>query len=538
MAKSAKKTALAKKPASAWSPLRESVFRALWIATIISNVGTWMQDVGESWLMTSLTPSPVLVALVETAGSLPVVLVALPAGALADIVDRRRLLLVMQIWVFVAASAMGILALMGQMTPGRLLWLTFLLGIGSAISNPVWQAITPELVSPSDLPAAITLSAAGINIARAIGPALGGMIVAASGPWAVFLLNAASFIGIMVVVYRWEPARRKSKLPPEDILGAMRAGVRYLRHSPELQTVLIRSGVFVICASALWALLPQQARRHLGLGSFGYGVLLGCIGFGALAGAWLLPRVREWLSINQLVAAGSLAFALATISLAYLHSFALLAVTLAGGGVAWIAVLSSLNVSAQTVTPSWVRARVMAIYLLVFMGGLAAGSAIWGFVAARAGVSAALVLSAVGLFIGPLATWRFRLAGSENLSLAPSMHWPEPVMMIDADASEGPAVTLVEYRIDPKTAPEFLQAMKEMKRIRQRDGAIRWNLLRDTADPQRYVETFVTESWVEHLRQHERVTAEDREIERRAQSFNLGPKPGKITHLIAEEMPK
>jgi MFS family permease/quinol monooxygenase YgiN len=497
-----------------------------------------MQDVGESWLMTSLTPSPVLVALVETAGSLPVVLVALPAGALADIVDRRRLLLVMQIWMFVAASAMGILALMGQMTPGRLLWLTFLLGIGSAISNPVWQAITPELVSPSDLPAAITLSAAGINIARAIGPALGGMIVAASGPWAVFLLNAASFIGIMVVVYRWEPARRKSKLPPEDILGAMRAGVRYLRHSPELQTVLIRSGVFVICASALWALLPQQARRHLGLGSFGYGVLLGCIGFGALAGAWLLPRVREWLSINQLVAAGSLAFALATISLAYLHSFALLAVTLAGGGVAWIAVLSSLNVSAQTVTPSWVRARVMAIYLLVFMGGLAAGSAIWGFVAARAGVSAALVLSAVGLFIGPLATWRFRLAGSENLSLAPSMHWPEPVMMIDADASEGPAVTLVEYRIDPKTAPEFLQAMKEMKRIRQRDGAIRWNLLRDTADPQRYVETFVTESWVEHLRQHERVTAEDREIERRAQSFNLGPKPGKITHLIAEEMPK
>jgi quinol monooxygenase YgiN len=248
--------------------------------------------------------------------------------------------------------------------------------------------------------------------------------------------------------------------------------------------------------------------------------------------------VREWLSINQLVAAGSLAFALATISLAYLHSFALLAVTLAGGGVAWIAVLSSLNVSAQTVTPSWVRARVMAIYLLVFMGGLAAGSAIWGFVAARAGVSAALVLSAVGLFIGPLATWRFRLAGSENLSLAPSMHWPEPVMMIDADASEGPAITLVEYRIDPKTAPEFLQAMKEMKRIRQRDGAIRWNLLRDTADPQRYVETFVTESWVEHLRQHERVTAEDREIERRAQSFNLGPKPGKITHLIAEEMPK
>src|SRR5437763_2020334 len=219
---------------SAWSPLRQSVFRALWIASVVSNIGTWMQDVGESWLMTSLTPSPVLVALVETAGSLPVVLVALPAGALADIVDRRRLLLVMQVWMFVAAGAMGILALMGQMTPARLLWLTFLLGIGSAISNPVWQATTPELVSQSDLPAAITLNAVGINIARAIGPALGGLIVAASGPWAVFFLNAASFIGIMAVVYRWQPAHRKSKLPPEEIVGAMRAGPRYLRHSSEL----------------------------------------------------------------------------------------------------------------------------------------------------------------------------------------------------------------------------------------------------------------------------------------------------------------
>ncbi len=547
MARSAKKIAMVKERhagddslrlASAWSPLRESVFRALWIATVVSNIGTWMQDVGESWLMTSLTPSPVLVALVETAGSLPVVLVALPAGALADVVDRRRLLLVMQIWMFVAASAMGILALMGRVTPARLLWLTFFLGVGSAMSSPIWQAITPELVSPSDLPAAITLSGVGVNIARAIGPALGGFIVAASGPWAVFLLNAASFMGIMVVVYRWQPAPRKSKLPPEDILGAMRAGTRYLRHSPELQTVLLRSGIFVICASALWALLPQQARRHLGLGSFGYGLLLGCIGFGALVGAWLLPRVRERLSMNQLVAAGTVGFALAMVSLAYVHSFGVLALGLAGGGMAWIAVLSSLNVSAQTVTPSWVRARVMAVYLLVFMGGLAAGSAVWGFVAARVGVSSALLFAAIGLLIGPVAAWRFRLVGDDNLSLTPSLHWPEPVVLIDAEPTEGPAVTLVEYRIDPKTADEFLQVMKEMRQIRQRDGAIRWNLLRDTADPQRYIETFVTESWADHLRQHERVTAEDREVEQRAQAFNLGPQPPRITHLIAEQLPK
>ncbi len=525
-------------PASAWSPLHQSVFRALWIASVVSNIGSWMQDVGESWLMTSLTTSPVLVALVETAGSLPVVLAALPAGALADIVDRRRLLLIMQGWMCIIAGTMGVMALLGQMTPGRLLSLTFLLGIGSAISNPAWQAVTPELVPQSDLPAAISLSGVAINIARAIGPAVGGLIVAASGPWAVFFINAASFLSIIFVVYRWQPAPRTSKLPPEEMIGAMRAGIRYLRHSPELQTVLLRSGTFVVCASALWALLAQQARRGLGLSSFGYGVLLGCIGIGAIVGAWLLPRIRERFSMNNLVAAGTTLFALATIALAYVRSFGVLAVILGVGGVAWIAVLSGLNLSAQTATPSWVRARVMAVYLLIFMGGLAAGSAVWGVVAARLGISIALLLSALGLVVGLAATWRYRLVSKKNLSLTPSMHWPEPVMLIDSEATEGPAITSIEYRIDPKTAEEFLRAMKEMKRIRQRDGAIRWNLLRDTADPQRYVEIFVTESWAEHLRQHERVTDADREVERRAQAFHVGARPPKTTHLIAEELPK
>src|SRR5260221_7465754 len=314
MARSAKKIGMVKERhagddslrlASAWSPLRESVFRALWIATVVSNIGTWMQDVGESWLMTSLTPSPVLVALVETAGSLPVVLLALPAGALADSVARRRLLLLMQIWMVVAAGVMGARALMGQMTPARLLSLTFPLGLGTAMSNPVWQAITPELVRQKDLSAAITLSVVSFNVARAFGPALGGFIIGASGPWAVFFLNAASFIAIMVVVYRWRPAPRRSTLPPEDIIGAMRSGTLYLRNSPELQTVMVRTGIFAVCASGLWALLAQQARRGLGLGSFGYGLLLGCIGLGAIIGAWLLPKIRERLSVNGLVAAAA-----------------------------------------------------------------------------------------------------------------------------------------------------------------------------------------------------------------------------------------
>ena len=525
-------------PASAWSPLRQSVFRALWIASVVSNVGSWMQDVGESWLMTSLTLSPLLVALVETAGSLPVVLAALPAGALADIVDRRRLLLFMQAWMGMVALAMGAVALMGLMTPGRLLSLTFLLGIGSAVSNPAWQAIVPELVPASDLPAALSLSGVAVNIARAIGPAVGGLIVAASGPWAVFLLNAGSFLAVFFVVYRWKPAPRASKLPPEEIISAMRAGTRYLRHSPELQTVMIRCGAFIICASALWAMLPQQARRGLGLSSFAYGVLLGCIGFGAIAGAWLLPRIRERIAINKLVAAGTTLFALATVALAYVHSFALLALALVMGGIAWISVLSALNISAQTATPSWVRARVMAIYLLVFTGGLAGGSALWGFVAGRAGISNALVLSAAGLVIGLPVTWRYHLVGQTSLSLTPSLHWPEPVVVIDTNANEGPAITSIEYRIDPKTAEEFLDALKDLRRIRLRDGAIRWNVLRDSADRERYVEVFVTESWGEHLRQHERITAEDRKVEQRVQAFHVGSRPPKTTHLIAEELPK
>jgi MFS family permease len=497
-----------------------------------------MHDVGESWLMTSLTLSPVLVALVETAGSMPVVLAALPAGALADIVDRRRLLMMMEVWMVIVAVTMGVMALMGQMTPGRLLSLTFLLGIGSAVSNPVWQAITPDLVPPKDLPAALSLSGVAINIARAIGPAIGGLIVAASGPWAVFFINAGSFLAVFVIVSRWKPAPRTSKLPPEEIISAMRAGTRYLRHSPELQRVLVRCGVFILCASASWALLPQQARRGLGLSSFGYGVLLGCLGVGAITGAWLLPKIKQRLTINQLIAVGSILFALATIALAIVRSFPLLAVALAVGGVAWISVLSSFNVSAQSATPSWVRARVMAVYLLVFTGGLAAGAAAWGFVAAHFGISNALLFSAIGLVAGLTATWHYRLGGKKALPLTPSMHWPEPVMLIEADANRGPAITSIEYRINPKTAKEFLEALKELRQIRLRDGAIRWNVLRDSADPERYLEIFVTESWGEHLRQHERVTDRDREVEQRVQAFHLGAIPPKITHLIAEELPE
>ncbi|HEV2764786.1 MAG TPA: MFS transporter, partial [Pyrinomonadaceae bacterium] len=356
---------------SAWSPLRIASFRALWLAAVASNVGTWMHNVGGEWLMTTLSPTPLVVALMQTAETAPTFLMALPAGALADIVDRRRLLLAAQGWMLAAAVALAVCTILGVTTPAVLLLLTFALGLGAALNAPAWQAIMPELVGREELPAAVSLNSVAFNIARALGPALGGLVVAASGPWAVFLLNSVSFLGIIVVLYRWRREATESISPTERLLGAMRAGLRYARHAPELRNVLIRTGVFAACASALWAMLPLLARRELGLGAVGYGLLLGGLGFGAIGGAFVLPLARRRLSLNQTVVAGTVLFASATAGLAFTRSYALLWLAMAAGGLAWMASVSSFNTSVQTVVPAWVRARALALYLLVFFGSLA-----------------------------------------------------------------------------------------------------------------------------------------------------------------------
>lgn len=309
--------------ASAWGPLREPIFRALWIAAVASNVGTWMEEVGEAWLMTSLSASTLIVALVETAGSLPVVLLAVPSGAFADLIDRRRLLLITQAWMLIVAATLGVLTVSGLTTPWLLLILAFALGLGAAANAPAWEAITPELVTREDLPAAVTLGAVAFNVARAVGPALGGLLVAAFGSGPVFLLNAVSFLGVIVVLYRWQRPVEKSNLPPEHVLGALRAGVRYVRHTPALQAVLVRAATFILCASALWALLPLVARRGLGLSASGYGVLLGCLGLGGVTGASFLPRVKKKISTDSLVIGATLIFAAVTIVLGYVHIAAL-----------------------------------------------------------------------------------------------------------------------------------------------------------------------------------------------------------------------
>jgi MFS family permease len=519
---------------SAWGPLREPVFRALWIAAVASTIGTWMEDVAEAWLMTSLSTSTLLVALVETAGSLPVVLLAIPSGAFADLFDRRRLLLITQIWMLSVAATLGILTIAGRTTPWILLSLAFALGVGAAANAPAWEAITPELISRKDLPAAVTLGAVAFNVASAIGPALGGLLVASFGAGAVFLLNAVSFLGVIVVLFRWRQPKEKSNLPPEHVLGALRAGLRYVRHTPPIQTVLVRSATFILCASALWALLPIVARRGLGLSAAGYGVLLGCFGLGGVTGASFLPRVRQQISTDTLVIGATLMFAAVTIVLGYIHIAVLVGGSLFFGGIAWMALLSTFNVAAQTGAAAWVRARVLGVYMLAFFGGWACGSALWGWVASRAGVSLTLLIAAVGLVVGLATGLRFKLKCDQDLDLTPSAHWPEPKVQLQPEAQTGPVLVTIEYKIDPKDAEKFTEAARASGEIKRRDGAFYWNLFRDTDNPSRFIETFIVDSWAEHLRQHSRLTRADRIIDDRVQNFHSGDSPPKISHLIAE----
>src|SRR5207302_2156264 len=411
---------------SASIPLSHPVFRALWIASLISNVGTWMQNVGAAWAITSLSPSPLMVALVQSATSLPVLVVGLPAGAVADIVDRRRLLLATQTWMLATSALLAVLAFADVMTATMLLALTFALGIGVAMNTPTWQAITAELVPSSELMRAVALNALPVNIGRAVGPALGGVLVAASGPALVFALNAVSFVAVLGVVYRWRREAPRALLPAERVIGATLAGIRYARHAPPLVAVLVRLGLFIVCASAFWALLPVITRRDLGLGAFGYGLLLGCLGVGAIAGAALLPRVKRRLPLDAVIGLATVMFAVMSALTAFWRFIPGLGIAMILGGVAWIAMMAGLNGSAQTAVPAWVRARALGIYLLVFQGGLGLGSVLWGFVAEHVGAPIALASSAGGALLGLAAIRRWPLRGGTTPDLSPSAHWPEP----------------------------------------------------------------------------------------------------------------
>ena len=401
---------------SAWAPLGEPVFRSLWIAAVISYTGSWMQNVGAGWLMTQLTSSPLMVSLVQGAAAIPVFLVVLPAGALADIVDRRRLLLFTQGWMVVASAALGILTLFDAVNPWVLLVFTFLLGLGAVMNDPAWQAITPEVVSPLKHASAVALNSAGFNVARAMGPALGGLVVAAAGAGWSFLLNAASFFGVIYFLYQWKRAPHVP-LATRGVNEAILEGFRYVRSAPQVRSVLIRTGAFSIGAASLLALLPLICQPH---GAQGYGFLLTCFGLGALSGAAVLPRLRVRYSVDGLVAGATVLFAMMTFLAGQVHVFEWLCLVLFTAGTAWIGILACFNVVAQTMCPGWMRARALSMYLLVLQGGMAIGSAVWGELASRRGVPEALAWSALAMIVGLMTIVRHRLTGAE-LQMAPAV---------------------------------------------------------------------------------------------------------------------
>jgi MFS family permease len=532
----------AAKDPSAWAPLKRPLFRDRWIASLVSNTGGWMQDTAATWLMTALTTRPLLIALMQTAATLPVLLLGLPAGALADILDRRRLLLFWQAWMLVAAVVLSIATFSGGIGPWSLVALTLALNAGAAMNNPAWQAIVPELVPRAEVSHAIALNSAAFNLARAVGPAAGGLMMAAfvsskKGGGAVFFLNAVSFLFVIVVLYRWKrtpfPA---SELPGERFLGGVRAGLRYVGHAHAIRGILIRAILVTSCVSAMWALLAVVAQSDLRHGALGYGLLNACIGIGAVAGALVLPRVRARFSPDRIVRDSTIAFALALMVMAFVHHTAVVVVALLLAGFAWISTTATFNIAIQEAVPAWVQARALGTYQMVFQGGLAVGSAAWGFFAEKASTPTALCLASLGLVAGlPLAR-RFRIESGASLDLSPAMASgltrSAPVVIVEPRPEQGPVLVSIEYRIEPDDAPEFRATMHGLKTIRLRDGAMRWGLFADPVDPVRYVETFLVESWAEYLRQRERMTMNDLTVRDKAYSFQRGEIPPPISRMI------
>ncbi len=499
---------------------------------MVSNIGGWMYSAAAAWLMTTLDSDPLMVSLVQVATALPLFLFALPAGALADIVDKRRLLIVNGVAIFVLSLVFATLVNLEHVTPTLLLLFMFLVSVGTALEAPSWQSIVPQLVPHEDLPGAVAANSVGINISRAIGPALSGIITAAMGIAAPFWINAFSTLATIGALKWWRPLPRPARrLPAERFASAIRTGIRYARHNPALRATLFRAVAFFLFASAYWALLPLVARTQIAGGAAVYGLLLGAIGAGALGTAFVLPRLKAKLGADRTVAAGTAgtAVALVLFGIAHQTATALFASLLAGA--CWIATLSSLNVSAQLALPEWVRGRGLAIYVTVFFGALTLGSTVWGEVAALVGLPAAHMVAAAGALLGIPLTWRAKLQTGAKLDLTPSMHWPSPVVPEDLEPDAGPVMVLVEYNIAPTDRERFLEVLESIAAERQRDGAYAWGVFEDTARPGRLVESFLVESWLEHLRQHERVTKADRAVQERLASLVRGPV--NITHLVS-----
>jgi MFS family permease len=516
----------------AFAALGQSVFAVLWMATILGNTGTFIRDVASSWLVTDLSAAPAAVATIQAAGTLPFFLLAIPAGVLSDIFDRRKLLIGVQILLACVSLTLMTLASLDLLTVEALIWLTFLGGIGAALAAPAWQAVVPELVPREVLKSAVALNSLGINIARAIGPALGGLLLAGFGAAVTYGADVASYAIVIIALVWWKRPRGEADLLKENFAGAFRAGLRYARASHELHIVLLRAAVFFGFASAVWALLPLVARNLLGGSAGYYGFLLGAIGLGAIGGAFLLPPLRRRLDADGLILFSAVITAVVMTILALRPPEVMAPVALLFLGMAWIVALTTLNGVAQSILPNWVRGRALAIYLTVFNGAMAAGSVGWGVVAEAAGIPQTLLIAAAGLLVAGVVMHRVKLPRGDA-DLVASNHWPEPLQAEPVAHDRGPVLITIEYRIDPARRTAFLHALSHLSRERQRDGAYNWGVTEDSSDPATVLEWFFVESWAEHLRQHKRVSKADADLQAATRAFHDGEQGPVVRHFIA-----
>lgn len=520
---------------SALAPLRHPTFRLFWVASQVSNFGGLVQAVGAAWLMTSLTTSPSMIALVQTSTSLPIMLFSLSAGALADNYDRRRIMLIAQGGMMLVSIALVIAAWSGLLTPWSLLTFTFLIGLGTALNNPSWQASLGDIVPRENLPEAVSLNSMGFNLMRSVGPALGGIIVASIGAAAAFALNAVSYIPILGALLAWKSPPRRGTVAPEAFGPAVGAGLRYVAMSPNLLRVMLRSFLFGLGAISVLALLPLIARDLVQGGALTYGILLGAFGFGAIGGGLMNARLRQRFSNEWLVRGAFTAFAtgVAVLSLSRSLWFSLPAMMLTGG--AWVVALSLFNVTVQLSSPRWVVGRALALYQMATFGGMAIGSWIWGMLAGSFSTETALIAAALCLLCGGLAGIWAVLPAFGKADLDPLDRFREPALQLDLRGRSGPVMVMIDYRIDAGDIAEFLKVMTERRRIRRRDGARQWALLRDLEYPELWVESYHVATWDDYLRHNMRRTKADADVTDRLLALHRGSEPPRVHRMIERQ---